>query len=693
MMSKFAFLLLLYTLLPTLLPAQGRALLMLPNREQLPSDEVHHVVQDDEGFLWYATSGGLCRDDGITVDVFRSDAAHPDLLGSNNVVCLAAAGKLIVIGTSHGGYVLDKRDYTIRRLDAVDDKRVDDILLLRSGEVLLTANRKIYRLSADGRLTDTYNAHGKYVARLFEDSSGRLWATQWDGGLLCMPAGNGGLAVFEPAPWPMDVFPTDIAETGDGRLWVGTAGKGVVRYHPENGTVEAQPAAYQGVCTDMLTGADGCALWVCTTEGLRLYDARGQLVDATASEMPSASASTIVPERMSLDKSGCLLAAGGHAAPVAIGHVAAWNVGKALTTVKADSIRVARHLEERPAAYCYTGSTSGGRQNASSRELWFSTGHDIRCQQPLTGDSKTAPATKVALDTKDVSAMAFTPDGTLWMGTIFGVLYAYKGGELRTDDYGSNEHGHAVVAITADSAGVLTIAYDRYARRYDTHRHTLRQQSIETTGTYNIELQPTQPLEHWSQPGHDGVVERLPRWLTSWWMMCLGGLLAAALVLLLIHYCILWRQRKLFVESMKTRNGITNSRPQECPSAEGENHLQQDSRQQEDSKQLSPFLKNAIEQVEAHLDDSSYGVEQLGSDLCMSRMSFYRRIQSETGQKPTEFIRTVRLRHAADMLRSGNQMSIKEISFATGFASVSYFSRCFHAMYGVSPTQYASEAG
>ena len=55
--------------------------------------------------------------------------------------------------------------------------------------------------------------------------------------------------------------------------------------------------------------------------------------------------------------------------------------------------------------------------------------------------------------------------------------------------------------------------------------------------------------------------------------------------------------------------------------------------------------------------------------------------------------RPVRLRHAADMLRSGNQMSIKEISFATGFASVSYFSRCFHAMYGVSPTQYASEAG
>ena len=73
--------------------------------------------------------------------------------------------------------------------------------------------------------------------------------------------------------------------------------------------------------------------------------------------------------------------------------------------------------------------------------------------------------------------------------------------------------------------------------------------------------------------------------------------------------------------------------------------------------------------------------------MCMSRMTFYRKIQSATGQKPTEFIRTIRLRRAAELLREG-RLSITEITYDTGFSSVSYFSRCFRAMYGVSPTQW-----
>ena len=91
--------------------------------------------------------------------------------------------------------------------------------------------------------------------------------------------------------------------------------------------------------------------------------------------------------------------------------------------------------------------------------------------------------------------------------------------------------------------------------------------------------------------------------------------------------------------------------------------------------------------MEAHLSDESYSVEQLAVDLCMSRMTFYRKIQSTTGQKPTEFMRTIRLRRAAELLLE-NRLSISEISDATGFASTSYFSRCFRTMYGMPPTQF-----
>ena len=80
-------------------------------------------------------------------------------------------------------------------------------------------------------------------------------------------------------------------------------------------------------------------------------------------------------------------------------------------------------------------------------------------------------------------------------------------------------------------------------------------------------------------------------------------------------------------------------------------------------------------------------MEQLSRDLCMSRMTFYRKIQSLTGQTPTEFVRTIRLRRAAELLREG-RLTVSEIGYMTGFSSVSYFSRCFRSMYGVPPTQF-----
>lgn len=152
------------------------------------------------------------------------------------------------------------------------------------------------------------------------------------------------------------------------------------------------------------------------------------------------------------------------------------------------------------------------------------------------------------------------------------------------------------------------------------------------------------------------------------------AVLLLILAFLIVYIRQLRRQRERFLAAMK--HEVTSFEP----SADG---------QQVDKKATfsDEWLRRAISQVEAHLSDDSYNVEQLASDLCMSRMTFYRKIQSATGQKPTEFIRTIRLLHAAEMLREGH-MNITKVSYATGFSSVSYFSRCFRAMFGVTPTQF-----
>ena len=86
-------------------------------------------------------------------------------------------------------------------------------------------------------------------------------------------------------------------------------------------------------------------------------------------------------------------------------------------------------------------------------------------------------------------------------------------------------------------------------------------------------------------------------------------------------------------------------------------------------------------------DDSR--LDALAADVCMSRSTLYRKLHSLTGQKPSLFIRAIRLKHAARMIKEGSY-NLTEISTLCGFSSPSYFSRCFKAQYGIPPGSYCS---
>lgn len=103
------------------------------------------------------------------------------------------------------------------------------------------------------------------------------------------------------------------------------------------------------------------------------------------------------------------------------------------------------------------------------------------------------------------------------------------------------------------------------------------------------------------------------------------------------------------------------------------------------------LVKKALELIEKNIDNTSYSVESLSCDMGMSRMNFYRKIQSITGQTPTEFIRTIRLKRAAQLLSGGSKLSMSEVADMVGFSSSSYFTKCFKEQFGVLPTQYAAE--
>ena len=99
------------------------------------------------------------------------------------------------------------------------------------------------------------------------------------------------------------------------------------------------------------------------------------------------------------------------------------------------------------------------------------------------------------------------------------------------------------------------------------------------------------------------------------------------------------------------------------------------------------FLRKFAEQIEAVYADPEYNVEKLSETLGLSRGHLHRKIKELTGTAPVEFLRTYRLNKATQLLRQ-NAYTVSEIAYRTGFSSPAYFSKCFKAVYGVTPTEY-----
>jgi len=99
------------------------------------------------------------------------------------------------------------------------------------------------------------------------------------------------------------------------------------------------------------------------------------------------------------------------------------------------------------------------------------------------------------------------------------------------------------------------------------------------------------------------------------------------------------------------------------------------------------FLKQAVIKVEENLSDDTFDFDQFAVDMATSKSTLHRKLKSLTGLSPGEFIRSIRLKHAVQML-TNNMGNISEIAFAVGFNDPKYFSRCFKIEFGLTPREY-----
>jgi len=102
------------------------------------------------------------------------------------------------------------------------------------------------------------------------------------------------------------------------------------------------------------------------------------------------------------------------------------------------------------------------------------------------------------------------------------------------------------------------------------------------------------------------------------------------------------------------------------------------------------FLKSAMATLENNYRNPVFEVGDFCFNLSLSKSELYRKSIAITGISANRLLCEYRLRKSLDLLENGN-LNITQISFDTGFNSLSYFSKCFYKRFGIGPRAYQKE--
>jgi DNA-binding response OmpR family regulator len=108
------------------------------------------------------------------------------------------------------------------------------------------------------------------------------------------------------------------------------------------------------------------------------------------------------------------------------------------------------------------------------------------------------------------------------------------------------------------------------------------------------------------------------------------------------------------------------------------------------TSQDEKLIKNAVLAVEENLTNKDFSVEELSRLMGMSRVLLYKKVLALTGKTPIEFIRTIRLQRAAQLLEK-SQFTVAEIAYQVGFNNPKYFAKYFKEEFHSLPSVYAME--
>ncbi len=689
---------------------------VLPTRSQMPVANVNAVIQDSEGYMWYATyEGGICRDNGYQIDVFRRDKDHPDRLSDNIIYSLCEApDSQIWFSTARSVYVLDKHDYSIRPLSqAFRTVSAQHIACLDNGNMLVETDTIAYEVTVSGKILSQRRT--KYQGRkvmVQNDGQGGLWVCH-AGKDLCYAQGDTANVLLRYAVAAKNMLVDSsrhllFAITQQGlqafRIDKGLLGQPVYRYGdiPEIGvyglyldrrrnlwmtgyqpsfTIFSEQEAntirklniaspqFDAVYVDHLVplGKDTLGVFK-DIYYYAVYDLKTDTehqVSSSAMPLGSSKNDTLTPPHT-------------------------WKTDRLVKLMK--SQRDIDTLLVKDATVDAQG------------HLWVVFDQYVREINTQTGRGRDVSAMGCDLGMNNFCCIAPVLGGVC-IGGAGGVCYLASNTWLDADDYDvpatissydvltDNETVRKGFVCAYGQPATLSIGHDctcltlyltsfnhvnapkiRFAVKVEgldgdwvymaPGENVFRLLNL-PKGHYRVWLRATDENGLWGRQHQALVIHREPAWWETGWAYTLYALLAiACLAGAFLLYRYVQRKREQFDQAI----------------ARGQKAAEKE--------QLSPnsdFSNKAIAIVKANMDNENYTVDMLADALCMSRVNLYRKMMTVCGQTPSDLIKTLRMEHAHRLLTT-TDLPVNIVAGKCGFTSSSYFAKCFKARFGVLPT-------
>ena len=151
------------------------------------------------------------------------------------------------------------------------------------------------------------------------------------------------------------------------------------------------------------------------------------------------------------------------------------------------------------------------------------------------------------------------------------------------------------------------------------------------------------------------------------------------------------------------RDSLTHVTVSETPVAQGETLAGHASAEPVSSAaeepampEMSPndrkFMDKLVDLMEQNMDNGELVVDDLVRELAVSRSVFFKKLKTLTGLAPIEFIKEMRIKRAAQLIETG-EFNMTQISYMVGINDPRYFSKCFKAHVGMTPTEYREKVG